>query len=80
MRYLSNLNPSHSYGHDNLSTVPLKYIANEISECLTLIINQSITRGIFTDQLNMAKVVPIFKKDDQEFQTNFCFARNVQNI
>ena len=31
MRYLSNLNPSHSCGHDNLSTVTLKYIANEIS-------------------------------------------------
>ena len=34
MRYLSNLNLSHSCGHDNLSTVILKYIANEISECL----------------------------------------------
>ena len=64
MRYLSNLNPSHSCGHDNLSTVALKYIANEISECLTLIINQSIIRGIFPDQFKIAKVVPIFKKDD----------------
>ena len=65
MRYLSNLNLSHSCGHDNLSTVILKYIANEISECLTLIINQSITTGIFPDQLKIAKFVPIFKKDDQ---------------
>ena len=55
MRYLSNLNLSHSCGHDNLSTVTLKYIANEISECLTLIINQSITTGIFPDQLKIAK-------------------------
>ena len=45
--------------------VILKYIVNEISECLTLIINQSITTGIFPDQLKIAKVVPIFKKDDQ---------------
>ena len=65
MRYLSILNLSHSCRHDNLSTVILKYIANEISECLTLIINQSITTGIFPDQLKIAKVVTIFKKDDQ---------------
>ena len=71
MRYLSNLNPSHSCGHDNLSTVTLKYIANEISECLTLIINQPITRGIFPDQLKIAKVVPIFKKDDQAQIKNY---------
>ena len=71
MPSLSNLNPSHSCGHDNLSTVTLKYIANEISECLTLIINQSITRGIFPDQLKIAKVVPIFKKDDQAQIKNY---------
>ena len=71
MRYLSNLNISHSCGHDNLSTVILKYIANEISECLTLIINQSITTGIFPDQLKIAKVVPIFKKDDQAQIKNY---------
>ena len=71
MRYLSNLNLSHSCGHDNLSTVILKYIANEISECLTLIINQSFTTGIFPDQLKIAKVVPIFKKDDQTQIKNY---------
>ena len=48
---LSNLNLSHSCGQDNLSTVILKCIANEMFECLTLTINQSITTGIFPDQL-----------------------------
>ena len=71
LRYLSNLNLSHSCGHDNLSTVILKYIAKEITECLTLIINQSITTGIFPDQLKIAKVVPIFKKDDQAQIKNY---------
>ena len=60
MHYLST---SHSCGHDNLST--LKCIANEICECLTLIINQSITTGIFLNWLKVAKVIPIFKKNDQ---------------
>ena len=52
MHYLSKLTPSHSCGH----------VAVEICECLTLIINQTITTGIFRNQLKIAKVVPIFKK------------------
>ena len=71
MRYLSKLNLSHSCRHDNLSKVILKYIANEISECLTLIINQSITAGIFPDKLKIEKVAPIFKKDDQAQNKNY---------
>ena len=43
MHYLSKLTPAHSCGHDNLSAIALKCIANEICECLTFIINQSIT-------------------------------------
>ena len=65
MHYLSKLTPSHSCGHDNLSAMTLKCIANEICECLTLIINQTITTGIFPNQLKIAKVVPIFKKNAQ---------------
>ena len=65
MHYLSKLTPSHSCGHDNLSAITLKCIANKICECLTLIINQTITTGIFPNQLKIAKVVPSFKKNVQ---------------
>ena len=36
----------------------------QICECLTLIINQSITTGTFPENIKIAKVVPIYKKDD----------------
>ena len=65
MQYLSKITNSHSCGHDNISSSTLKCIAHEICECLTLIINQSITTGIFPENLKIAKVVPIYKKDDQ---------------
>ena len=65
MQYLSKITNSHSCGHDNISSSTLKCIAHEICECLTLIINQSITTGIFSENLKIAKVVPICKKDDQ---------------
>ena len=71
MHHLPKLTPSHSCGHDNLSAITLKCIANEIYECLTFIINQSITTGKFPDKLKVAKVVPIFKKNDQSDIKNY---------
>ena len=40
----------------------LKLIKNEICESVTLIINQSLTTGIFPNKLKIAKVIPLFKK------------------
>ena len=71
MHHLPKLTPSYSCGHDNLSAITLKCIANEMCECLTLIINQLITTDIFPDQLKVAKVVPIFKKNDQSDIKNY---------
>ena len=64
LQYLSNLKPSISCRHNNISSAILKSIAHEINDCITLIINQSISTGSFPENLKLAKVVPIFKKDD----------------
>ena len=67
LQLLSKLTATHSCGHDNIhvSSTVLKYISNEISECITLIVNQSIMTGIYPDKLKVAKVVPIFKKENK---------------
>ena len=49
--------------HDNNSSNTLKLIANEVSLSLTLIINQSLSTGIFPDSLKTVKVIPIHKKN-----------------
>ena len=36
-------------------------ISDDISRCITLIINQSLTSGIFSDKLKIAKVTPVYK-------------------
>ena len=71
LQYLSNLKPSNSCGHDNISSAILKSIANEISDCIILIINQSISTGSFPENLKLAKIVPIFKKDDKSQIKNY---------
>ena len=65
LQYLSNLTNSYSCGHDNINNTLLKSISNEISRCITLIINQSISTGSYPENLKLAKVIPIFKKNDK---------------
>ena len=38
---------------------------------LTILINQSIERGIFPDQLKVAKVIPLHKKGDNQAMDNY---------
>ena len=38
---------------------------------LTLIVNQSLSSGIFPNKLKIAKVIPIFKKDDAHSLNNY---------
>ena len=64
MKIIDNLQAKTSSGVDGLSVKLLKLIQNDIASSITLIINQSFQCGIFPDQLKIAKVIPIFRKDD----------------
>ena len=68
MRITKNTKISTSKGHDGISSELLKLITNDISKCITVIINQSLTSGIFPNSLKIAKVTPIFKKENNKFK------------
>ena len=57
--FVKNMNTSRSRGHDSISSELLKLI---ISNCIALIIYQSLHSGIFPDNLKIAKSTPIHKK------------------
>ena len=71
MRIIKNTKISTSKGHDGISSELLKLITNDISKCITVIINQPLTSGIFPNSLKTAKVTPIFKKENNKFITNY---------
>ena len=48
VQYITKLKSSHSCGHDSISSYILKYITKDVGPCLTLIINQTLSTGIFT--------------------------------
>ena len=60
-----------SFGHDGLSSKLLKYIDTKVGDILACIINQSLLTGIFPETLKLAKVAPIFKKDDPHLTDNY---------
>ena len=70
MEILNNLKPKPSCGYDGISTTLLKTCKLEICT-LTLIINQSLSTGIFPNSLKVAKVIPLYKKGDKAFLGNY---------
>ena len=61
-KIISLLHPKSSAGPDGLSLELTKYLAPALVNPLTIIINQSLTTGIFPDKLKISKVVPLHKK------------------
>ena len=65
LHFINKLKPSHSCGCDKISSNILKIIAKEVSPCITLIINQTMSTVIFRSKLKTAKVIPVYKKNDK---------------
>ena len=71
LQFINKLKPSHSCGCDKIGSDILKIIAKEVSLCITLITNQTLSSGIFPSKLKTAKVIPIYKKDDKTLLKNY---------
>ena len=71
IKAIDNLENKNSSGHDGISNTLLKTIKNDISQSLTIIINQMLTTGIFPDVFKLSKVIPLFKKGDSPLLVNY---------
>ena len=70
-KIINNLKSKISFGHDGISSTLLQKMSDTIVPTLTLIINQSLCTGIFPDQLKIAKIKPIYKKEDPHLPDNY---------
>ena len=68
---INSLTNKSSVGIDCISTILLKCITPSIIKPLTLITNQIMKTGVFPNKLKVAKVIPIYKKDDPTEVTNY---------
>jgi len=65
------LKSSKSTGYDGVSVNLLKRIIYYIVEPLTHMFNLSISSGVCPNSLKIAKVIPIYKKDDSALVSNY---------
>ena len=70
-KIINDFKPKTSAGHDNFTMVLLKGLNHVVSKPISLIINQSLTTGIFPTKLKLAKVIPVFKKGDESTFENY---------
>ena len=73
MQIINNLPNKNSCGFDGISTIVMKSINNVILKSHTLIINQIINTGLFTNKLKIAKkkMTPIFKVEHRDSKCHF---------
>ena len=60
-----------SSGHDGISNKLLKLLGSSISYLLAIIFNQSISEGIYPDQMKLAEVIPLYKGKDSDHLINY---------
>ena len=70
-KMIASLKSKSSFGHDGVSGILLKHLSPEIYKVLTCIINQSLMTGIFPSSLKIAKISPIYKKEDPHLTDNY---------
>ncbi len=49
----------------------IKTIRDALIQPTTIIINQMLTTGIFPDKFKIAKIIPVYKKDNKTVFTNY---------
>ena len=60
-----------SSGYDNINAIFMKKIQTHICYPLSVLVNQSLSTGIFPAQLKIAKIIPLFKKNDDDDMNNY---------
>ena len=71
LKLIRKLKPKSSFGHDGISSILLKHIADIIAPILAITINQSLMTGIFPKSLKIAKISPIYKKENPHIADNY---------
>ena len=70
-KIIDSFKPKTSCSQDGISVKLLKLMKSDLVKSITLVVNQSLATGIFPENLKIAKVIPIFKKDDENMFDNY---------
>ena len=70
-RIIQNFPNNKAPGKDNINSKILKEVSDKLADPLAYIINLSFSTGIVPDLLKIARVIPIYKKGEQNLPNNY---------
>ena len=72
LNIINKLKNKISYGYDSISNIMLKRAHDPLIRSLTLLINQTLSTGIFPNALKISRINPLFKQGKSFlFSTNY---------
>jgi len=71
LKLIANSNNNKSHGPDNFGPTLVKEMTGLIIEPFLFIYNLSFSTGVVPDKLKIAKVIPIYKKGEMCFTSNY---------
>jgi len=84
---VKNFKNGKSSGYDDISPAIVKRFISFVAKPLAFIFNLSISTGVFPAALKVAKVIPVFKKDDPHVFSNYrpisllpCFSKILERL
>ena len=70
-KIFDNIPHKNSTGVDDISTFLIKSVKFDLIKAVTTTVNQSLTTGIFPDNLKLEKGIPLFKNGDPTSINNY---------
>ena len=87
VKIISKFNQNKSPGHDGIGNLIVKNVVHIVSRPLADIFNLSLSTGSVPEQLKIAKVIPIYKKENAEIFSNYrpvsvlpCFSKILERL
>ena len=86
-KIIDKFNPNKSAGYENIGNFIIKKVKTGILKPLAQIFNLSLSSGVVPEKLKVAKVIPIYKKDDSALFSNYrpvsllpCFSKILERL
>ena len=71
LKIIKNLKSNKSSGPNSIPIHILKFYADIFCKPISKLVNLSFSQGVFPESLKLAKVIPIFKKNDPQICSNY---------
>jgi len=80
-KIVGKMKPSNSCGPDSITSKVIKLVKSEVSPAISVLVNSSLSSGVYPTMFKEAKVIPLFKnKGKKEDKVNYRPVSNLSSV